>query len=156
MSDSWAETKTKGVLGSIPGYAGYRDKERRRDADKAVRDRLVAELKTRADRVGQLATSLADARRITEVGAINELQTRIRMLADRVNTASYGYGGLFGSRDIDGAVIDQLRLFDEALFAGVAKLDEGIGAIETAINAKSDASVTLSSASAAVDALNNQ
>jgi len=144
------------MLGSIPGYAGYRDKERRRDADKAVRDRLVAELRTRADRVGQIASALADARRITEVGPINDLQTRIRMLSDRVNTASYGYGGLFGTRDVDGAVIDQLRLFDEALFAGLTKLDDGIAAVETAMSSKADASTPLSTATSVVQSMSSQ
>ena len=59
--DSWRKKKTRGFLSSIPGYSGYRDKENRRDADKSVRDRIVSELKARADRVGALATSLANA-----------------------------------------------------------------------------------------------
>src|SRR4051794_39696234 len=101
MGDTWAEQKTSSILTSIPGYSGYRDKEQRRDADKAVRDRIVAELQTRAHRVGQIATALANARRITEVGPVNDLQNQIRTVSDRVNTASYGYGGLFGPRDID-------------------------------------------------------
>ena len=51
-------------LDKIPGYSGYRDKENRRDADRAVRDRLTADLLARAERVERVAGQLADQRRI--------------------------------------------------------------------------------------------
>lgn len=117
-------------LDRIPGYSGYRDKENRRDADRAVRDRLVAELTTRAERVERVAAGLADQRRIAEVGQVNRAAEAVRLFTDRVNTASYGYGGLFGQRDVDAAAIDQLRLFDESVFASLEQLDQKVAAVE--------------------------
>lgn len=132
MGESRAERTATRILNAIPGYSGYKDKESRRDADRAVRDRLVAELNQRAERVERVAQRLADQRRIREVGPVNELAGAIRFLANRINTATYGYGGLFGNRDVDAAVLDQLRLFDESLFAGVEQIDAAVSSLEVA------------------------
>jgi hypothetical protein len=132
METSWAERSITRVLNAVPGYRGYRDKEDRRDADRAVRDRLVAELTGRAERVERVAQQLAEARRISDVGPVNDFASSIRHLADRVNTTSYGYGGLFSQRDIDAAVLDQIRLFDESLFAGVEQVDGATSELERA------------------------
>ena len=40
------------LLDRIPGYGGYRDKERRRDSDRAIRDNLALEYGQLADRLG--------------------------------------------------------------------------------------------------------
>lgn len=132
MTETHAERTIQRILNAIPGYSGYREKESRRDADRAVRDRLVAELSQRAERVERVAQRLADERRIRDVGAVNAYAEAIRQLANRINTATYGYGGLFGNRDVDAAVLDQIRLFDESLFAGLEEIDGGISDLEAA------------------------
>lgn len=132
MTDSRAERALNRVLNAVPGYAGYRDKESRRDADRRVRDRLFAELNLRAERVERVAAKLADARKLSAVGGVNAFAGDIRHLANRINTATYGYGGIFGDRDVNAAVLDQLRLFDESLFAGLEQLDRSIEVVEAA------------------------
>ena len=54
----------------------------------------------------------------------------IRHFIDRVRSATPGYGGLFGDRDIDGIALDQLRLFDESLLLGVDELRPAIDRLE--------------------------
>src|SRR5699024_9241959 len=54
-----------------------------------------------------------------------------RLLADRIRTASYGYGGIFTSQGVDSAALDQLRQFDTALqneTSSLAGLVEGLSA----------------------------
>jgi hypothetical protein len=132
MGETRAERAATRFLNAIPGYSGYKDKESRRDADRAVRDRLTATLNQLAERVERVAQKLADQRRIREVAPVNNFAGAIHLLANRINTATYGYGGLFGSRDVDSAVLDQLRLFDESLFAGIEKLDSAVSNLEVA------------------------
>ncbi len=138
MSQTWAERTATRVLNAIPGFAGYKDKESRRDADRAVRDRLAADLASRADRIDRVAGQLADARRIADVGPVNSFAGAVRHLRDRINTASYGYGGLFGNRDIDATVLDQIRLFDESLFASVDQIDGATVQLEQASSSGGD------------------
>lgn len=132
MGDTWVEQKLTRVLDRVPGYSGYRDKENRRDADRAVRDRLFADLSARAERIERVAGRMADERRIGEIGPVNAFATAVRYVADRVNTASYGYGGVMGNRDVNAAVLDQMRLFDESLFAGVEGIDGAVSELEAA------------------------
>lgn len=129
------EQRLREALDRVPGYRGYRLKEERRDADRRVRaavaDAYAAEL-ARVERVGR---DLANARRLGEIAAVERASQAIRHYIDRVRTASPGYGGLFGERDIDGVALDQLRLFDESLLLGVDELQPAIDRLEAAITA---------------------
>jgi len=137
-SASSATDRIGGLLGSIPGYRGYRDKEDRRDADRRVRERVAAAYAAQADRVERVARDLANQRRLKDVGPVNDFAQTIRNLVDRISTASYGYGGLFGDRNVDETALDQLRLFDEALMSGVNDLEAPIAALEQALASKTD------------------
>ena len=77
-STSSATDRIGGLLGSIPGYRGYRDKEERRDADRRVRERVAAAYAAQADRVERVARDLANQRRLKDVGPVNEFAQAIR------------------------------------------------------------------------------
>ncbi len=120
------------LLDRIPGYRGYRSKEDRRDADRRVREHLVTAYDAQADRIERVARDLATARRLQEIGPVDEFARTLRHFIDRVRTATYGYGGLMGDRDVDAAALDQLRQFDEGLLSGVDELAKPIADLEAA------------------------
>ncbi len=120
------------TLSEIPGYSGYRQKEDRRDEDKRVRDQVAAKYRAEGRRVERIAGELADQRRIGDIKPVDDLAKAIQHLVDRVKTATYGYGGIFGSNDIDLTALDQLRAFDLGLLDGVAQLDTSVAALEQA------------------------
>lgn len=126
------EAKATSLLDRIPGYRGYRDKEGRRDADRLVRESVSSAYDGLAARVETVARSLADQRRIADVGQVTDLTDRIRHLADRIRTASYGYSPLFSDRVIDETALDQLRRFDDGLMGGVTELEKPVAGIEAA------------------------
>jgi hypothetical protein len=129
------EQRIRETLDRIPGYRGYRLKEERRDADRRVRaavaDAYAMEL-TRVERIGR---DLANARRLGDIGAVERASQTIRHYIDRVRSATPGYGGIFGDRDIDGVALDQLRLFDEGLLVGVEEIRPAIDRLEQAFAA---------------------
>lgn len=135
------------LIQRVPGYRGYRQKEDRRDADRALRDKIVFELDQRATRVESVASGLAAKRDLSNVGTVNALARDIRALSTRIRTATYGYGGLFSDRDINELALDQIQDFDEVLLEGVAAYDNPITALE---RATPDTVTTLSAAVAAV------
>lgn len=132
------ERRVTNLLDRVPGYRGYRAKEDRRDADRRVRDHLASAFGAQADRVERVARDLADRRKVMAIGPVDGFARTIRHLVDRVTTASYGYGGLFGDRDVNAAALDQLRRFDEGLMAGVDELDGPIADLEAALVANGD------------------
>lgn len=132
------ERRVGHVLDRIPGYRGYRTKEDRRDADRRVREHLVTTYGAHADRIERVARDLAIQRRLDEIGPVDELARSLRHFMDRVRTATYGYGGLLGDRDVDSHALDQLRLFDEGLLSGVEELAPPIADLEAALGSGSD------------------
>jgi hypothetical protein len=120
------------LLARIPGYRGYRSKEDRRDADKRLRDEIVAKLEGYTRRLERVAAMLADRRELMGIGPVDQLVTSLRLLGDRVRTASYGYGGLFSDRNVDDAALDQLHQFDSRLLEATQQLEGGVAAVGSA------------------------
>lgn len=129
--DAWVQ-KARAALDQIPGYRGYRLKEERRNADRRVRAAVADAYALELARVERIGRDLANARRLGEISAVERASQSIRHFIDRVRTATPGYGGLFGDRDIDGIALDQLRLFDEGLMLGVDELQSAIDNLEAA------------------------
>jgi hypothetical protein len=67
---------------------------------------------------------LAEERKLQQISGVERLVGNTRHLADRVRTASYGYGGLFTQQPVGAIALDQLRQFDVAFQNEVATLDE--------------------------------
>lgn len=153
-----AESKHPGSswLEKIPGYRGYRDKESRRDEDRRVREELSVGYMALAQRLTQAQGTLARSGRLSEIGGVERLERSLRLFADRLRTASYGYGGLFSDRPIDGRALDQLRQFDEGLGDGLAQLEPHVMRLETATLPPPELSTTLTEATVLVDALHRR
>jgi hypothetical protein len=117
-------------LNSIPGYGGYRSKEKRRDADRLIRERLAQDYGQLADRLGRLATRFADDRDLAAVRVITKPHSRLIAFRDRVRSATYGYAPLFGETQVDETALDQIAAFDRSLADGLEPLSEQIVALE--------------------------
>lgn len=126
------ELRARAFLDRVPGYRGYRLKEDRRDADRRVRNAVADAYQAELIRVERVGRAIAAARRLDEIAAVERAIQSIRHYVDRLRAQPAGYGGLFGERDVDGVALDQLRLFDEGLLAGVEELQSAIAALETA------------------------
>jgi hypothetical protein len=109
-------------LESLPGYAGYQDKERRRQADRALREELATRLSTSVQGLQRLSAALAGARRFDQLAGVDALTGRLQLLIDRLRTAPEGYRGLFDRERVDEAVLDQIYAFDAALATGVDRV----------------------------------
>jgi archaellum component FlaC len=120
------------LLESIPGYDGYRDKENRRETDRRVRERIGRRLGDLAREVELVAAELASQRQIDSVGPVDDLAKAIRHLQDLIQTASYGYGGLYSDREVDSAALDQLNAFDNDLLNKVEAVQPLIAAMRGA------------------------
>ncbi|MEX1158963.1 MAG: hypothetical protein WEC79_08560, partial [Thermomicrobiales bacterium] len=103
------------ILDSIPGYGGYRDKERRRDSDRVIRENLALEYGQLAARLGRIAGALADERKIMAIPVVDKPYKRLTSFIDRVRSASYGYAPLFSDTEVDADALDQVALFDRGL-----------------------------------------
>ena len=120
------EKRITNLLHKVPGYSGYRDKENRRDEDKAIRDAIADDVQATVQRLTQYNADLSAERELKALARTETLVGQARLLSDRIRTASYGYGGIFTENSVDGAALDQLRQFDLALQREVANLGEQV------------------------------
>lgn len=101
----------------VPGVAGYQDRERRRDADKAVRDRIVALLarcrQLVSDRMNEISRAGGQGS-LDTVGKLERVNTQLERIEDEIRYAPQGYAGWF---DREGIALEDLeRLFEHDLF----------------------------------------
>ncbi len=114
------------VAAKIPGYAGYKEKEQRREADKLLRDHIVNRMRTVKTRLDSLQTDLISAGKFNLLTEAGSASTQLQTFIDRVRTASYGYSGLFDAVKIREDDLDRVYEFDAALLAYVDRVDDAV------------------------------
>ena len=136
------ENKITELLNRVPGYTGYRSKEDRRDDDKRLRESISASLDSTVATLTSTSAKVADQRRLTHISTLERLVGSTRHLADRVRSASYGYGGIFSDRSVDELALDQLRQFDNAFQKESEELAALAGRLEASPEGPLDVDIT--------------
>ncbi len=142
MSDQYVEAAKSNMgalerlLKGLPGIRGYVDKDLRRDADKHLRKLIASQLTEQKQALLDIQNKLLKGGGLALLddvdGAIQKLQT----LIDRVQTASYGYAGLFDAIKIRAEQLDALNKFDIALAGRVVAVENAVKALADAVTNK--------------------
>jgi hypothetical protein len=125
---SWLER----LANRIPGYSGYRDRERRRDIDKLHREHLADRLRSLKERLTALMRELASGGRLIEVGPLDRILKELDRLENRIRFASYGYSGFFDAVRIEQQQLDAIHQFDLALVERVDELEAKVNQLISA------------------------
>ena len=124
------------LIGQIPGYKGYKDKELRREADKLLRLELASKFDDQRKRLSELQMQLISQAQIEFVDDLDRAVTKLQLLIDRIKTASYGYAGLFDAVKVKEEQLDALYEFDNAMMDFVDETAAGVDLVASAIAAK--------------------
>jgi hypothetical protein len=133
------ESSTGGVeklLGSIPGYKGYKDKDVRRDADKVLRSYVADKLDEQRRRLSELQLQLVSSGQLDLLDDLEGAIQKIQILVDRLRTATYGYAGFFDVIKVKESQLDALYNFDNALMDEVAKIGAAVEQVKAALATK--------------------
>jgi len=117
----------------VPGVAGYQDRERRRDADKAVRSRVVASLTRCRNRLsdGMNEISRAGGRgSLSMVGNLERVNTRLERIEDEIRYAPHGYAGWFDREGVALEDLESLYEYDLSLLEIAERMAELVGSVE--------------------------
>ncbi len=121
------EDALRNLLDKIPGYAGYQDREQRRETDKRLREHIALRLGAFLDQLNGLQQQLG----MKALAVMDDFETvamRIQRLQERIRTASYGYAGLFDAVQVKAEQLRQLYAFDAAFLEAVEELGERVKA----------------------------
>ena len=128
-----SQHKLEELANKIPGFAGYRAKEQRREADKLLRLHVAEQYDQLLDRLNRIQYELVTAGDLTGMMLLERGVSRLQLLVDRIRTASYGYAGLFDAIKVDDEALDRLYDFDQGMLDGVAALSSSLDAISASV-----------------------
>jgi hypothetical protein len=123
----------KKILGKIPGFSGYVERQNRRDADKLLRETIADRFDKLWQRVSSLQRDFISQGEIAYVDDLEAAAIKLRTLADRVRRAPRGYSGLFDAVKINENELAQLYAYDATLLDLVDDIDRAIDNVEVSV-----------------------
>lgn len=136
------------IMGYIPGYHGYKEKELRRESDRLVRMDVVNRLKAAKTSIRRAFTSPSAVQKLSQDDAsrYDTLTYRLDRITQRVDRAVAGYAGVFDAIKVKEDKLDSVMQVD-------ANLIEKADAIKTDSNTLSKIQPGSDDWGAAADAL---
>jgi len=123
----------KKLVGKIPGFKGYIERENRRASDKVLRELIAMRYEEQWKRVSALQRDLVREGELTLVGDLESAALKLRQFADRIKTAAYGYSSFFDAVKINEDELKALYDFDLSLLNSVEIITRAIENVETSI-----------------------
>ena len=111
------------IVEVIPGYRSYRQRERRREVDKALRTYVANIIRSFMHKLRNLSKPLTNTGRLDLLDDIDNLYRRLETVADKTLLAGYGYSGFFDAVKIKEQELSALYDFDLKLLETVKALD---------------------------------
>lgn len=130
-------TEDKDLLGKIQnfvaGFLGYYDRERRREADKILRDTLAQRYEEQWQRISAIQSDLVADKQLEYVDDIERAAVKLRGFIDRVKGAPRGYAGFFDAVRINQDELDKLYQYDLALLEQADEVRAAVDGLEAEI-----------------------
>jgi hypothetical protein len=123
----------KKILGYIPGFKGYVDRQARRDSDKLLRDTIFHRFRELEGRVSALQRDFINQGEIAYVDDLEAAAIKLRTFADRVRTAPRGYSSLFAAVKINEDELEKLYEFDANLLASADEVGRAIDNVQASV-----------------------
>jgi hypothetical protein len=117
------------LMRKIPGFGGYLDRERRRDADKLQREfmaRGLSELKRKVQDAQEELINAGNMKMMTKLDDVNNIVDRV---AGRLRHANYGFAGLFEQNQVNEEELNRIYEFDLSLVNELSHSEEALQAL---------------------------
>lgn len=123
----------KRLASYIPGFAGYVERQNRRDADKLVRDTVARRFTELLTRTSNLQKDLISAGKIQFVDDMEQAALQLRTFIDKISLAPRGYSGLFDAVKINQKELEQIYNFDLAFFDTADQIGRALDNVEASM-----------------------
>jgi hypothetical protein len=121
------------IASHIPGVAGYREREARRETDRRVREFLAGRLDEGRAGLTALRNAAIDDGQLKILDAIGRLDRALQKSVSSLRYADYGFSGLFDQLKIREAELDQICAYDAALVTEVVALADALRALSATV-----------------------
>jgi hypothetical protein len=127
----------KKLLGYIPGFSGYIERQNRRDADKILRDTVARRFEELWGRASNLQAELVNSGMIKYVDDMEKASIALRTFVDKITTAARGYSGMFDAVKINEKELEAIYQFDVAFFELGDQVSRGLDNVEASLGDES-------------------
>lgn len=123
------------LLGKIPGFDGYMERSRRREADQLLRETIASRLEQSRLQLASIQQELSRdiVKAIDFAEPIGRADTRLMGLIGKIKDAPEGYAGFFDAVKVKEDDLAQLYAFDEAMLAYAEEVSADLDALEKAV-----------------------
>ncbi|HSH02198.1 MAG TPA: hypothetical protein VLL52_06715 [Anaerolineae bacterium] len=128
------------ILEKVPGFKGYIQKERRKDADEMLRGYMSRRLDEIRLRLGQTQETLGRdiIKAIDYAEPLGQVDTRLMGLSGKIKDAPSAYTGFFAKVKIDEEELNNIYQFDESMLNYIDAIDSTLTKLDTAVNEDGD------------------
>lgn len=118
----------------IPGFSGYLDRERRRDADRLQREFMARSLSDLKRKVQDAQEALLEAGQMKLMAKLDDVGNVMDRVVNRLRHANQGYAGFFDVNQVNEEELARIYEFDLSLVNNLSHAEEAV----TALNANVD------------------
>lgn len=122
----------------MAGFVGYYDRDRRRDADKLLRDTVADRYEEQWDRVSAIQAQMVAGKMLEYVDDVEVAAIKLRTFVDRLRGASRGYAGFFDAVRVNQDELDSLYQYDLELLETVNLVAEAVDGLEAAVSSQDE------------------
>lgn len=123
----------KKLLGKLPGFSGYFERQDRRASDKILRETIAERYEVQWRRISELQRDLISQGHIDLIDDLESAAIKLRQFIDRVRTAAYGYAGFFDPIKIREDELAQVYQYDLSLLESVDEVGRAVDNVEASI-----------------------
>ena len=122
------------LLGKIPGFSGYMERSRRREADQLLRETLSSRLEESRLQLSAVHQELSRdiTKAIDFAESLGQADTRLMGLIGKIKDAPQGYAGFFDAVKIKEDDLAEIYAFDESMLAYSDQISADVSALEKA------------------------
>lgn len=113
------------IAAHLPGIAGYREREARRETDRRLRDFLARSLEGACADLDLVRLSLTRSGAFDLLDEVGRLDRGLRGLTSSLRYADAGYSGLFDQLKVREEELDRMYAYDLSLVDEVEALADG-------------------------------
>ena len=135
------ESSVLGDLASkIPGFSGYIERSRRREADQIIRETIAARLESSRLDLSTVHQELSRdiVKAIDHAEPLGRADTRLMGLIGKVRDAPQGYAGFFDAVKIKEDDLEKIYAFDESMMAYSDQVAVDIESLQVAVDDEGD------------------
>lgn len=118
------------LMRKVPGFSGYLDRERRRDADRLQREFMAKSVTALKSKVQNAQEELLEAGQMKWMSKLDDVNNQIDRVAARLRHANYGYSGFFDAHQVNEDELNRIYEFDLSLVNNIAHAEEALTALQ--------------------------